>query len=621
MYISTVAPSLRRFSRSSQSGGATLLFVLIMLLVVSIIGVSAARSTLMQEKMASNTDIRNFVFEAAESALAEGEIRVANTPKIWEIINPDPNAPQKLCVDGVCIPNQKGTPEWISHPQFWTKKDYYKEATAVKRNNLEITPKYMIEDLGQTMAVCDSGHIDITQDPNCAYTSAQRFFRVVGFADDFNTKVMLQSMYLDPNPIRTELQTPGEWTGLPEPPKCNGKPYQAGPGGKKCCPADNLMNLTEYLKEYGKSCLAYCDYSNKDTGYDPDTQECCQDGTIKDKGTCPKFCGTGTSASIIGSDQQCCTNNGSYLWPKDQNCPEICNGQQLPAGQKCCSDTKPYDHSTQMCCDGNVIPKRGNGDPANCPVICNGVELISGQECCAKGTSNEMPWTKGVQSCCNDQVINEPKCPSFCPITGLRYDPTKQKCCNGVPYDTTTGSLKCCNDRKIYDSNSEQCCDEGTTIPVNEYCCKDLQTGIITGTATKADCPDWCGTGPNAKIRPSGHQCCGTYNPWNPATELCCNSQVIPKGNNIDCPAPCGTETYDSGDQTITCCKNTVTGIVIGIYPVRGCPIVCNAPDGSAKNLYGTHGQLGICCTDPRADNYGEMGSCKGTPPSGPGSL
>jgi type IV pilus assembly protein PilX len=57
----------------SSQRGAALIVALIMLLVMTVLGVSAARNTNLQERMAGNLRDSNLAFQSAERALREGE--------------------------------------------------------------------------------------------------------------------------------------------------------------------------------------------------------------------------------------------------------------------------------------------------------------------------------------------------------------------------------------------------------------------------------------------------------------------------------------------------------------------------------------------------------------------
>jgi type IV pilus assembly protein PilX len=67
---------LRNFTIRNSGGrerGAVLVIALILLLVVTVLGVTGMRSTLLEERMTGNTQDMNVAFQAAEAALREGE--------------------------------------------------------------------------------------------------------------------------------------------------------------------------------------------------------------------------------------------------------------------------------------------------------------------------------------------------------------------------------------------------------------------------------------------------------------------------------------------------------------------------------------------------------------------
>ena len=65
-----------RTGKSSHERGAVLIVALIMLLLLTLIGVAGIRDSQLQEKMAGGTEDRAIAFQAAESALREGELMV-----------------------------------------------------------------------------------------------------------------------------------------------------------------------------------------------------------------------------------------------------------------------------------------------------------------------------------------------------------------------------------------------------------------------------------------------------------------------------------------------------------------------------------------------------------------
>jgi type IV pilus assembly protein PilX len=68
--------NLRRFHNARQHG-AVLVTAMLLLLVLTIIGVTAMQMSRMQERMAGNTRDVNLAFQAAEGALRSGEAYIA----------------------------------------------------------------------------------------------------------------------------------------------------------------------------------------------------------------------------------------------------------------------------------------------------------------------------------------------------------------------------------------------------------------------------------------------------------------------------------------------------------------------------------------------------------------
>jgi len=594
-------PSLPVF-RAHQYGGATLLFVLIMLLVVSIIGVAAARSTLMQERMASNTDIRNVVFEAAESALAMGEIRVANTPGIWK---PLAVANIGTCEDGICAPSTLIVPEWLD-AGFWTDSKNYKEAKKIELDNgLEITPKYMIEDLGQTMAVCDTNHIDVTNSPDCPYTSAQRFFRVAAFAKAHNTQVLLQSMYLDPNPIRSDLEPPGDWSGADTRPECNGKKYS--PGNQECCPPDkDHPGPNRWLTDPGvTTCPAYCVTSG--LKYNPREEQCCMDAngveSITAKGACPQLCGQawGSSSKIpyTPGQQTCCREkDGSpRVVAGTQGCPQYCGNTEYDPNnyQGCCGKSLP---------GGNIVYNNRPGSGEKCCDDDSGIYVAAQCRDWCPTANGRVEYDKATQECCDNpagksgkQIVNGKTCPSYCPGSGTPYDPQTQTCCGGVPVAKGTD---CCGSQssggtfpgRVYDRNNQTCCASTVLINKPEECCKDDKTNAWIGALPGA-CPKYCGSGAHAIALPQGMNCCGgqTRDPkiYDMNTDMCCfNTRVVSKSQWGACPLTCNGQEYDPSKQQ--CCQHP----------------------GSQPDFLRDKGNCPVFCNDMTADNFGEEGPCQG---------
>ena len=71
--------------------GAVLIVSLIILLLLTMLGINSMRSTLLQEKMAGNSNDYNRAMQAAETALREGESEIAK-------LTSRPNASSRLVI-------------------------------------------------------------------------------------------------------------------------------------------------------------------------------------------------------------------------------------------------------------------------------------------------------------------------------------------------------------------------------------------------------------------------------------------------------------------------------------------------------------------------------------------
>ena len=88
--------------------GAVLATSLVILLVMTIIGVSSMSTTLLEEKMAGNMRDINLAFQAAESALRDSEKDVRDNINTSSGFSTD-------CEDGLCIYSSTGGERWKYH--------------------------------------------------------------------------------------------------------------------------------------------------------------------------------------------------------------------------------------------------------------------------------------------------------------------------------------------------------------------------------------------------------------------------------------------------------------------------------------------------------------------------
>ena len=112
-------------TRERQSG-MSLFPALMFLLVLAVLGVSALNSTVMQEKMVSNTKDTNLAFQAAEAGLRDGEADVERNKTIWT-----PTSFSSACTNGLCVP-----------PSTWPSPSSLDISKAIDWTNTGLTRMY-----------------------------------------------------------------------------------------------------------------------------------------------------------------------------------------------------------------------------------------------------------------------------------------------------------------------------------------------------------------------------------------------------------------------------------------------------------------------------------------------
>lgn len=111
--------------------GMVLVVAMMILIIITLLGLSAMRSAGLEERMSGNQYDQNYVFEAAEAALREAET-VAATPLTFTT----------TCTNGLCpTPVAGATDRWMD-----SSFTGWKAATAT--NSTIVTAQYIIEDMG-----------------------------------------------------------------------------------------------------------------------------------------------------------------------------------------------------------------------------------------------------------------------------------------------------------------------------------------------------------------------------------------------------------------------------------------------------------------------------------------
>ncbi len=165
----------------ARQTGATLIVVLILLLIVTLLGLATLRGTIMEERMTANLNDRNLAFQAAESALREGEALAQTRPTI----------PSSGCTTGVCAtPVATDTDRWLDGSfAGWRNGTIALAGPA-------LSPQFFIEYMGDapTWPGCDL--IDETNRSPLCLAPRYRITARVRSNDGSRAEVLLQTNYL-----------------------------------------------------------------------------------------------------------------------------------------------------------------------------------------------------------------------------------------------------------------------------------------------------------------------------------------------------------------------------------------------------------------------------------------
>ncbi len=173
---------------NTRQQGATLVTSLLLLLVLTIIGVSAMQMTRMQERMAGNARDLNLAFQSGEAALRDGEgtLFLAGTttglrPARCDVFGPGCESFRPQALPPLATQDQA----------WWTAyaRDYGTGATN-ELDGVARDPQFVIEELGEVP--CSGVEVN----PDCTRT----FYRVTTRATGASatTSVVLQSTYAYP---------------------------------------------------------------------------------------------------------------------------------------------------------------------------------------------------------------------------------------------------------------------------------------------------------------------------------------------------------------------------------------------------------------------------------------
>lgn len=167
--------------KSPQQRGAALIISLIILLLMTILGVTSMSSSIMEERMSGNNVDRQLAFQAAEAALRNAEAYV---------LAQNPLALDEDCAGGICTNKRYQTNiAWRTDPDHATWNTALEPAAADVPPGVALPPKYIIED------ACPHTPEDT------GILNSQRLFRItaIGYGGSATARVMLEASFITDN--------------------------------------------------------------------------------------------------------------------------------------------------------------------------------------------------------------------------------------------------------------------------------------------------------------------------------------------------------------------------------------------------------------------------------------
>jgi type IV pilus assembly protein PilX len=176
-----------------HQSGAVLAISLIMLLLLSVIGITATHVTGLEEKMSGNSKDQMMAFQAAETALLQAETTIAGLPPY--IVNSSVNN-----AAGLYMTDKTKEPDASS--SYWQSIDWISSTAPVARYHSEVTqplvgivnlPTYTIEQLPDSLG----GDDNLEAAMPVAESTSLSWYRITarGTGNNDTAVVMLQSTY------------------------------------------------------------------------------------------------------------------------------------------------------------------------------------------------------------------------------------------------------------------------------------------------------------------------------------------------------------------------------------------------------------------------------------------
>lgn len=310
-------------------------------------------------------------------------------------------------------------------------------------------------------------------------------------------------------------------------------------------------------------------------------------------------------------------------------CREYCGQTELLPGEVCCDTAgigpdgrtrtvrEPYSPSSELCCDGFIVPLVDNDMQTCADVVYCGEDVIApgtGEACCyiAQGSFEQTPFAYRTDeaTCCSNSggleyLVYEPdaacepctdgdRCcgqaalpdDAFCCESDFTEDiyffADAHACCGGevVPVEQYVADTAFC-EPTICDGEplmpGDACCGRTVHDPAVQQCC--LLEGydpflVAAGQTCTPPTRPLCG----AVELTDGQTCCGDARvgvAYDPATQICCpgdTPRAVPldaECNDTPPPVLCGGAALPDGQA---CCGDATTGTAYNPANGRCCP-------------------------------------------------
>jgi type IV pilus assembly protein PilX len=175
-------------ARPLRERGVVLVFGLIFLIVLTIIGLTAMRAALTEEKMAGNSADYNLAFQAAEMALRDAE------QDIWNNLL-STSGFDVACPGGLCLPSNTTTPTWIAMDWYGALPRNAASAASMVGNTLVRQPRYIIE-LLPDVPPGPGNSASVPSRPGAVGGGTAFRVTAVGWGGKDGTQVMVQSVFV-----------------------------------------------------------------------------------------------------------------------------------------------------------------------------------------------------------------------------------------------------------------------------------------------------------------------------------------------------------------------------------------------------------------------------------------